>query len=41
MYLHRPHIAEAFLAPYLLVEPVYLKNVWGKGYVFQPDGGKV
>ena len=22
-------------------KPVYLKNVWGKGYVFQPDGGKV
>ena len=22
MYLHRPHIAEAFLAPYLLVELV-------------------
>lgn len=22
-------------------KPVYLKNVWGKGYVFRPDGGKV
>lgn len=22
-------------------KPVYLKNIWGKGYVFQPDGGKV
>lgn len=22
-------------------KPVYLKNVWGKGYVFQPDGGEV
>lgn len=29
MYLHRPHIAEAFLAPYLLVELVAVKKVFG------------
>lgn len=21
-------------------KPMYLKNVWGKGYIFQPDGEK-
>lgn len=21
-------------------KPVYLKNVWGKGYIFQPEGEK-